>query len=399
MRVNKTIKKCLVYIYNTLLDIFESLGVRLLYGKINQKRKGWRGEFAGFMAEKAAKARQNQYKELKRFTERLKSNHPGLIKKRRSKTKLVTDYRLCNSILGSRIDDYFEFHFYEHNWIYKAKRMTFWRNKYFNDYINGRKYGFTSVLDDKTQFAQHWKDFFKRKWCLLNGEEGLSEKEFKHYFRDKRIVIKSIDGYGGNDFRVFESDQLEEAYQYAADYGKAMIAEEYVFQTGKLHELNPSSLNTIRVCTIIVKGYPKVLYAQLRVGSEGSVVDNACAGGMLFNVDIDTGFLLNGTDYKGRTINCLPTGDKTVGFQIPKWKEVKQFCIVAHLHAPDYLNLIGWDVCLSEDSMLMIEGNANPGSVCVIKGTNNPWKSAKQYLDDFERNNNLGFARTKNGSN
>lgn len=97
-------------------------------------------------------------------------------------------------------------------------------------------------------------------------------------------------------------------------------------------------------------------------------------------VDIETGKLFgNGIDKKLNESENSITNIKFDGFQIPYWEEIKEMVLEAAL-VNDKVNMVGWDVAISKNGPLIIEGNRGPGfdlvQVLLKKGT-------KYMLDDL----------------
>jgi len=160
------------------------------------------------------------------------------------------------------------------------------------------------------------------------------------------------------------------------------IVESFICQTGLLHEMNPSSLNSVRVITVRQAQGITVLNTYFRVGRGGSVVDNASSGGVMFEVDRHTGKLGQGTDFFGNSYSCQPdTSFPITGKSVPRWDEVLAFCTAAHLAAPEGLDLIGWDVCVSEDGLYLIEANDCPGWIAPLTDGEDYWKLLRGVLD------------------
>ena len=378
-------KKRIVILFNCLFDSFERLAVWFLYGSWRQRRSGWRGDFARYMYQNAKRVQKHLVIYQKEFIERIQRDRPELVTTKRILYYRQYDYRLCMSLLGSKCDDWFEFKFFSHGWVYRWRALSFWRNEFFNTRINQRGTSVTRVVGDKSLFAEHWASFYGREWCTVNGPQGISWADFSARFSGKRLAAKLVSGYGGFGFRIIEPDEQEMAFKELEASGKEWLVEEYILQTGVLHELNPTSLNTIRVCTVIINNSPEVVFAKLRVGRKGAIVDNISSGGVLFNLDLTTGAVLNSSDYSGKDVSVFPDGKTPVnGFVIPHWDEVKDFCIRAHRLSPKEIHLIGWDVCLSDNKLYMIEGNCGPAFCPPEKDVPNPWRFAKQYLNSLE---------------
>lgn len=97
-------------------------------------------------------------------------------------------------------------------------------------------------------------------------------------------------------------------------------------------------------------------------------------------MDIESGKLVgNGIDKKLNESEKSITGIKFDGFKIPYWKKIKEMVLKAAL-VNDKVNLVGWDVAISKNGPLIIEGNRGPGfdlvQILLKKGT-------KYMLDDL----------------
>lgn len=142
----------------------------------------------------------------------------------------------------------------------------------------------------------------------------------------------------------------------------SFIYQDEVAQHKDLAMLNPSTLNTIRIDTFKKPGCePEILSALLRVGRTGNCVDNASAGGIIIGIEVEGGTLkelgfcelwAGGLFYKQHP----DTGIIFHGFQIPLFDDVKQLVIEAASWLPQ--SLVGWDIAVSDQGPVLIEGNS-----------------------------------------
>ena len=238
----------------------------------------------------------------------------------------------------------------------------------------------TYLLSNKIEFAKYWKGFYCRKFCQ---SDMVSEREFMELFHDSvRLIAKPLAGERGCGIKVYEiSGNLREVFVQISML-EPSIVEEYVFQTGVLHELNPSSLNTIRVITLRNGSIVSPISAYLRIGGQGSVTDNLHTGGVKVTISIPDGRTIDGVTMTRNHLTRHPQTD--IGFSnigIPRWQDVLSMCIQAHESAPEGLDLIGWDVCVDEHQLLLIEGNECPGFAPYRRGNPNGWRILKRYIN------------------
>jgi len=113
------------------------------------------------------------------------------------------------------------------------------------------------------------------------------------------------------------------------------------------------------------------------------VVDNFHSGGMSAVVDNETGVVIGpALDKSMRRFETHPvSGIRFEGFQLPYWPEAIEMVHAACRKHPE-MTVIGWDVCLTDNGPILIEGNRRPGFDMVQMLVDEP----QQYvLDDITK--------------
>lgn len=186
---------------------------------------------------------------------------------------------------------------------------------------------------------------------------------------DDRIFIKrNMCGEGSG---VFIADRKEDGI-YTKDGIKLSASNirshftnnEYLFerdviQNETLAQFNPSSLNTCRITTF----HNNIIACGVRFGREGSFVDNASLGGLVVNVDIETGKLGAYGLREYDAIKYYEHPDSHIKFkdvEIPYWKEIIEVVNTTSKHLP-YFNSVGFDVACTPDGPVIIEVNTGAG--------------------------------------
>lgn len=193
------------------------------------------------------------------------------------------------------------------------------------------------------------------------------------------VIKHTIDSSQGMSILRFRSENgcvsghncpatIEELFDY---YGSNFIVQESIQQSPQMAALNPTSLNTIRIMTYWSKNDGIVpLFAVVRMGRAGAVVDNASVGGMYCGINEDGS--LKEYAYTLTPFSAHTTTDNGVvlkEFVIPKFDELKAKAVELHSHLP-YTKLIGWDLCVDcEGEVQLVEINAaNPGMFQAATG-------------------------------
>jgi len=124
------------------------------------------------------------------------------------------------------------------------------------------------------------------------------------------------------------------------------------------------SVNTIRI--VVIKdedNKPYITCAVHRFGtSETGVVDNASMGGLVSNIDLETGVMSEAKSIKKLDIYDVHpnTGVLIKNKVVPLWEETKEKILKVSSAMP-YLKLIAWDVVITENGPCVIEGNSSSG--------------------------------------
>lgn len=180
---------------------------------------------------------------------------------------------------------------------------------------------------------------------------------------DKVVFKKTIDSSHGRGVSLIKKDEYESNID---TYGENYIVQEIIRQNDFLAQFNKSSVNVIRVTSLLYDGEVRILSSVLRVGAPGSFCDHQ--GFNKVNprvVKID-----NNGNLVGKAIDpdeCFKYDDifgtKITGC-IPKYNEMIEKIKKEHMKFLHH-KIIGWDMTIDEnDNVICIEYNSNvPGII------------------------------------
>lgn len=296
----------------------------------------------------------------------------------KSKFSILLDMQKCARLYGAGYSDYYLLEFYN--------KMEEERNTYLTRGRNAKLYKKYCDMDylhyfvNKDEFNERFEDYLKRDWIKVKGTD--KEKVFAFFKKHGIFMAKPIDNFGGVGIEKIETDSFasyDELYHYLTKEGSNYELEEVIKQHEEVNKLYPNSINTIRVITIVTteddKPYisiPKeerenaklkchVIYACCRIGN-GKCIDNFTSGGMVTPLDEKTGVIKFAAMDKKKNVyeNHPVTGCKIKGFKFPYWKEVLEMCEKASFEIPE-IGYIGWDVAITPEGPVFVEGNELPG--------------------------------------
>lgn len=226
--------------------------------------------------------------------------------------------------------------------------------------MNDKAYWY--LFDDKSTFNELFKEEVGRAWMKVTPD--TSPDAFTTFLsRRPDIIVKPLEGSSGVGIERIAADQWrgrEEAFLRELNQKGDVIIEERVVQHPRMMALCPSSVNTIRIATLLGDKKQGIVYAFLRIGN-GNVMDNVDQGGMAARVDLESGRLLTvGADKQGNTYTEHPmTRTPIVGFEVPFFEEAKAMCLAAAQKVPQ-MRFVAWDVAITEKGPVFIEGNSFP---------------------------------------
>lgn len=200
---------------------------------------------------------------------------------------------------------------------------------------------------------------------------GYSEQE-----SSTGVVFKRNMSSGGKGVQVFKGRISQDiARKTISDMGlNAFVAQECLIQSPFMDRLNSSSVNTIRITTLLWKKKSIVLAALIRIGGSDSSVDNWCSGGKLLGVDKDTGKCNKWALFNDLSrSSVLPSGVdlEKEELYVPNFDRVKELVTAAHYRNP-YIRMISWDIALDKDNMpTLIECNFG-GMIQIHEATTGP---------------------------
>ncbi|PWF27386.1 sugar-transfer associated ATP-grasp domain-containing protein [Ancrocorticia populi] len=205
---------------------------------------------------------------------------------------------------------------------------------------------------------------------------GADFDEILRLAREKGVLaLKPDEGSHGDGF--YRLDYVDGGYTLngepaTADEVKGILADptnqylitEFIQTHPDLAEIYPKAVNTIRMIVFKRDGVtPQIGTAYFRIGTEASgFVDNTAQGGMLAQIDIDSGEFGNAQVLKDGYVQPCPVHpDSGVLIEgvIPNWDYVKSTVlgIAASMQQLEYL---GFDLAITPDGIKLPEINRFP---------------------------------------
>ena len=202
--------------------------------------------------------------------------------------------------------------------------------------------------------------FCHRKWLYT---PRATYEQFADLVGSTDCVIKPHDGSLGSNISIIAKQPSSERLKAVFDDCVAhnSLIEERLYGCDEIQAFHPSSLNSIRFVTVAFDGKAVPFGAFVRMGVGDMIIDNAHAGGLYAQINIESGII----ESEGITTDGLRCSEhpdthlQIKGFQMPRWNEIVDFCTSAARQTPNIIT--GWDVVITRDGTLeFVEANQRP---------------------------------------
>lgn len=275
---------------------------------------------------------------------------------------LYYDILRARLLYGASEEDYMAMEFYRKSHKEQSGYNTFRRNfvEFFNAFYEKSS---VELFDDKSKFINVFANYIIHD-VLFTGEKSAEEIE-QFIAKHETIVVKPIlgcEGVGVYKLNMNDIAKKEELFALINN-GSHFVLEECIVQHPKTAELNPSSVNTVRVETIIdAEGEVHITNSVCIMGTTSSIVNNTHSGGIMCHIEPDTGIFDSfGRNPKGELYFRHPATNIVLpGYQLPNWEGVLEYAKSLAKVVPS-ARKIGWDIVILENGYDIIEGNVRPG--------------------------------------
>lgn len=281
----------------------------------------------------------------------------------RRMTASIADMLWCVLRYGAHPKDYFMFEFYRKSGWERNSYLTIMRYFRLVNMLN-KALPLRQELANKALQHKIYRDFIRRDWMLF--DKDTSPKDI-YEFLEKHLdggIIKPVNGEQGHGIGKVRKNEKEKIDKFIEEARTSdFIIEELLVNTAELAVLNPTSLNTIRVYTLVDRtGNVHILEMMLRVGNGDVGVDNWGSGGVGYHIDKESGVIDQyGLDKKsGKHLRHPASGIMMLGFRIPRFQELLEF-VNKLANVEPRARFVGWDIAILPDRLELVEMNCPGG--------------------------------------
>ena len=223
-------------------------------------------------------------------------------------------------------------------------------------------------LDNKNYYDLYFHGFNQPQTIAryMNGE--YLDKDYniinESYYvqlcqKAEKVIIKpAMMSNGGHGIVIWETGMSIEKLVNSVRGKESVIVQEFIKQHSDLQKIHKDSINTLRIITFLFNSRVHILTSYLRMGRDGSFVDNSCSGGLFCGIKEDGYLNAIAFDDVGLEYTSHPQGIVFSEFQVPCYGK----CIdLVKRVAPRFANvakIVPWDIAVGEDGEpIIIETN------------------------------------------
>ncbi len=273
-----------------------------------------------------------------------------------SKFKVKSDMIINFLKYGISYTDYMKGNYF--NLKNKEKKDYIKTKKFYNiiNYLNDKNYRY--IFLDKIAFNKKFKKFIGRDFIDLRD---TNYQDFVKFVTNKESVFaKKHNSFGGDGVEkivLTENLNLKKLYDKLL-INKQYLVEDTIIQHDYLNKINPNAVNTVRIVTLVKDNKVHVIGKTIRLNTgEEEVI--SCHD-IFASLDEDGNLLGNVVDDDCHIYTQHPlTKFKFTNVKIPYIKEAIQMVKEAGLVVPQ-IRYVGWDVAITKDGPVIIEGNFYP---------------------------------------
>lgn len=216
-------------------------------------------------------------------------------------------------------------------------------------------------------------------------------------YRKEGCVLKiSRSSYGGKGVNFIDENTTRDEIHDLMVSERDITVQTMIHQHSRMAALNPSSVNSIRIMTMLLEGKVIILSSVVRIGNSGSKVDNFSSGGIACGVTSEGKLTEIGYTRDGSQVKVHPNGFRFGGYEVPGYQKTVEALKRLHYCVPVF-GIISWDIAIDEDEdPVLIEYNVGQGGILTHQYNNGPLYG--QYHDKIIKAVFKNFGSKKKGS-
>ncbi len=193
--------------------------------------------------------------------------------------------------------------------------------------------------------------FLDEKFQLISFEQAAAAAD-----RYDRLVVKpTLHTDTGKGVKLLEAPYDLKAIDL--EYKKNYVLQIPLVQHEEMALLNASSINTIRINSVLLDDKAHVMSAFVKVGQAGEFADNAGHDRYFIGITAEGRFCDYAIDHDLRKYQEIPSGFRFAGKEVPSFRKACRTAEKAHECLPHF-GFVFWDVAIDQEGEpVIVEAN------------------------------------------
>lgn len=271
---------------------------------------------------------------------------------------------------------------------------------FIDDYYENPQHSKSS--DDKNLYDLYFHDINRPKTIFRKIYDLFLDESYKEISletaiamaREQGEVILKICRFSGSGRGIQFWNASTDDESIIRDFlqtpkDKDIVCQAIIKQHKELARINATSVNTIRIMTLLLHGKVHVLSSIMRMGVNGSRVDNCYSGGVFSGIRPNGQLKEVAYDENANLYMTHPQGIAFESVMVPNYNECLNISISLARRFCGVSRLISWDFAIGEDAQpILIEFNLAYGGLDVHQLPNGPifGDLTEEVLDDVFEN-------------
>ncbi len=224
---------------------------------------------------------------------------------------------------------------------------------------------------------------------FIDGKIVSYDQAVEALMQAGEVFAKQATDCGGGSgvmyIKVSDEDSVETVQQKLNKLRGDIVVQKALKQHKDIAVINPSSVNTIRILSLLSVDGVKIYSSLLRIGVGDTKVDNIATGGLIIGIQDDgklkkEAHFLTGERFTEHPVSKVVFAD----YQLPSFEQAKELVYKAHLNVPHF-RMVSWDISIDEaGTPIMIEANLSDGQIDLHQLLNGPLfgEDTEKILDE-----------------
>ena len=240
------------------------------------------------------------------------------------------------------------------------------------------------IFDNKCYYPKLFEEAEQPETLLIRMNGFWLDKDY-HQLSDLSVkeiisnepaffVKKAVESDGGHGVYYIDGQSVYEKFTKTVNSINCdLIVQKPIIQHEFLAGFNSSSVNTIRVLSLLNEKEVKIYSTALRIGGAGKKVDNASSGGYTCGIDENGNVRMIAHNKQGESFSSMDLWPQLKNStRIPGIEDVWKAVRVLHVHIPHF-RLVSWDFSIGKNGKpILVEANLCYGGIEINQLNNGP---------------------------